>query len=294
MNNLHRELAPISAAAWADIEEETRRTFTRHLAGRRVVDVHGPDGIALSSVGTGHLRGAEPPAPGVLARVRQVQPLVELRIPFTVARQAVDDVERGAKDSDWQPVKDAARQMAFAEDRAVFEGYPGAGIEGIRHGSTNPALALPAEVRDYPDTVSRAVSALRLAGVAGPYSLLLGVDAYTAVSETVDHGYPIREHLTRVLDGDIIWAPAIEGAFLVSTRGGDFALHLGQDLSIGYLSHDADTIELYLQQSLTFLVHTPEAAVSLNAAWAALPPKRGMGGPAAETRHRRPCRRNEA
>jgi uncharacterized linocin/CFP29 family protein len=265
MNNLHRELAPISSAAWADIEDEARRTFTRHLAGRRVVDVHGPAGTQLSAIGTGHLRDIEAPAPGVQARARQVQPLVELRIPFTVSREAVDDVERGAQDADWQPVKDAARQMAFAEDRAVFEGYRAAGITGVRAAASNPALALPADVRSYPDTVSRAASALRLAGVGGPYSLLLSADAYTAVNETADHGYPIREHLSRVLDGDIIWAPAIDGAFLVSTRGGDFALHIGQDLSIGYLSHDATSVRLYFQESLTFLVHTGEAAVPLAA-----------------------------
>lgn len=44
MNSLYRELAPISEAAWAQIEEETRRTFKRYLAGRRVVDVLGPKG----------------------------------------------------------------------------------------------------------------------------------------------------------------------------------------------------------------------------------------------------------
>ena len=49
--------------------------------------------------------------------------LVELRVPFELDRQAIDDVERGANDSDWQPAKDAARQIAFAEDRAIFEGY---------------------------------------------------------------------------------------------------------------------------------------------------------------------------
>jgi uncharacterized linocin/CFP29 family protein len=266
MNNLHRELAPISAAAWADLEEEATRTFTRHLAGRRVVDVHGPAGTELAAVGTGHLADVEPPGTGVRARARQVQPLVELRVEFTVSRQQVDDVERGAEDADWQPVKDAARRLAFAEDRAVFEGYPAAGIAGIRATASHPALALPGEVRDYPDTVSRAVSALRLAGVAGPYSLLLSADAYTAVNETVDHGYPIVAHLTRVIDGEIIWAPAIDGAFLLSTRGGDFALHLGQDVSIGYLSHDAESIRLYFQESLTFLAYTAEAAVPMTTA----------------------------
>ena len=266
MNNLHRELAPISDAAWASIEEEARRTFEQHVAARRVVDLTGPDGPTLASVNTGHLSEVDPPADGVVAHLRVSQPLVRLRVPFTVSRQDVDDVERGAQDADWQPVKDAAKKIAFAEDRAVFEGYADAGITGIRQSSSNPALTLPAEVREYPTVVSQAVSALRLAGVSGPYSLLLSADAYTMVSETSDHGYPIREHLARVLDGEIIWAPAIDGAFLLSARGGDFELRLGQDLSIGYLSHDADTVQLYFIESLTFLVYTAEASVALGAA----------------------------
>jgi uncharacterized linocin/CFP29 family protein len=265
MNNLHRELAPISDTAWASIEQEARRTFEQHVAARRVVDVQGPEGLGLASVGTGHLDEIDPPADGVIARLRTSQQVVELRVPFTLDRQDVDDVERGAQDSDWRPVKDAAKKIGFAEDRAIFEGYPAAGITGLRQSSSNPVLTLPAEVRDYPNVISQAVSALRLAGVGGPYSLLLSAAAYTAVSETADYGYPVRDHLARVVDGEIIWAPAIAGAFVLSTRGGDYELRLGQDLSIGYLSHDADQVELYFQESLTFLVYTTEASVALGA-----------------------------
>jgi uncharacterized linocin/CFP29 family protein len=270
MNNLHRELAPISDAAWADIETEARRTFEQNVAARRVVDLAGPDGPGLASVNTGHLSDVDAPADGVIAKLRTAQPLVQLRVPFTVNRQDVDDVERGAQDPDWQLVKDAAKKIAFAEDRAILEGYAAAGITGIRESSSNPALTLPAEARDYPTAVSQAVSALRLAGVGGPFSLLLSADAYTMVSETSDHGYPIREHLARVIDGEIIWAPAIDGALLISARGGDFQLRLGQDLSIGYLSHDADSVQLYFQESLTSLVYTAEASVSLAVAPAAI------------------------
>jgi uncharacterized linocin/CFP29 family protein len=264
MNNLHRELAPISDAAWADIEDEAKRTFTRYVAARRVVDMDEAKGTGFAAVGTGHVRELEPPANGVRARLREAMPVVELRVPFRVDRQAVDDVERGAQDSDWQPVKDAAKQIAFAEDGAIFGGFAAAGITGIRAAASNPPIALPADVREYPTAIAQALTALRLAGVGGPYSLLLSADAYTAVAETTDHGYPIRDHLARVLgDGELIWAPAIEGAFLLSRRGGDFELHLGEDLSIGYLSHTADHVELYFQESLTFLVHTAEAAVAL-------------------------------
>ena len=109
MNNLHRELAPISEAAWADIEEEVSRTLKRYLAARRVVDVHGPGGVALGAATTGHLRNLKAPADGIIARQRAVNALVELRVPFDLNRQQIDDVERGAEDFDWQPAKDAAK-----------------------------------------------------------------------------------------------------------------------------------------------------------------------------------------
>jgi uncharacterized linocin/CFP29 family protein len=265
MNNLHRELAPISDAAWSEIEEETSRTLKRYLAGRRVVDVQGPGGVALSAIGTGHLRNVATPGDGILARQREVKPLVELRVPFELDRQQIDDVERGATDSDWQPAKDAARQLAFAEDRAIFEGYAAAGIGGIREGTSNPVIALPADVRAYPDAIAQALSQLRLAGVNGPYSVVLSADAYTALSETSDHGYPVLQHIKSLVDGEIIWAPAISGAFVLTTRGGDFGLYIGEDVSIGYLSHTDKVVRLYLQETFTFLLLTTEASVALTA-----------------------------
>ena len=263
MNNLHRELAPISDAAWSQIEQETSRTFKRHLAGRRVVDLHGPAGTSLSAVGTGRLKEIAAQSEGIVARQRQVKALVELRVSFDLQRQAIDDVERGANDSDWQPAKDAARQLAFAEDRAIFEGYDAAGIVGIRQGTSNPKRTLPGDVRQYPDAIAQGLSQLRLVGVNGPYSVLLGADAYTALAETSDHGYPVLEHVKRLVEDKIIWAPAIQGAFVVTTRGGDFDLHIGQDVSIGYLNHTETAVRLYLQETVTFLLLTAEAAVAL-------------------------------
>ena len=264
MNNLHRELAPISDAAWAEIEEEATRTLKRYLAGRRVVDVPAPGGIALPGIGTGHLKPIAPPAEDILARQREVKPLVELRVPFELSRQDIDDVERGAEDSDWQPTKDAARKLAFAEDRTIFNGYRDADIQGIHDGTSNPIVALPADVRDYPDAVAQALSQLRLVGVNGPYSVVLGAREYTALAETRDHGYPVLEHVKRIVDGNLVWAPAIEGAVVVTTRGGDFELNIGQDVSIGYLSHTDSVVRLYLQETFVFRVLTSEASVVLS------------------------------
>ncbi|WP_018001204.1 family 1 encapsulin nanocompartment shell protein [Paracoccus sp. N5] len=265
MDNLYRELAPISSAVWAQIEEEAARTLKRYLGARRVVDLHGPEGFALSAVGTGHLKPAPALAEGVACHQREVNPLVELRVPFSLTRAAVDDVARGANDSDWQPLKDAARQLALAEDRLVFHGYPEAGIKGILPETSNPAVPLPEDVADYPEAVARAVSALRLAGVNGPYALVLGTAGFTAASGGAEDGYPVLKHLEKLVDAPVAWSQALQGGAVVTTRGGDFDLWLGQDIAIGYLAHDAQTVTLYLQESLTFQMQTGEAVVVLEA-----------------------------
>lgn len=263
MNNLHRGLAPISDAAWGQIEEEASRTLKRHLAARRVVDVEGPKGTDFSAVGTGHQGQIQTPGDGVEAAQRDIKALVELRAPFELMRQAIDDVERGANDSDWDSLKEAARKIAFAEDRAVFDGYAAAGIQGIRQGSSNAVLTLPSNVKGYPGVVAQAVSQLRLAGVNGPYTLLLGAEPYTAIGGATDDGYPVLQHIERLMDGKVIWAPAIEGGVVLTTRGGDFELTIGQDISIGYLSHSATAVRLYFQETITFLMLTTEASVVL-------------------------------
>jgi uncharacterized linocin/CFP29 family protein len=265
MHNLHRELAPISDTAWEQIDEEASRTLKRYLAARRVVDLPEPRGLALAAVGTGHTQPIDGPGDGVHAVRRAANALVELRVPFKLTRQAIDDVERGATDSDWSPVKEACRKIAFAEDRAVFDGWAAAGIGGIRPGASNPALTLPSAPIGYPAAVAQAVNQLRLAGCNGPYRLVLGADPFTAISGGSEEGYPVLQHIQRLVEGEIVWAPAIAGGLVLTTRGGDFELDIGQDLSIGYLSHTESEVELYMQESFTFRLLTTEAAVALTA-----------------------------
>ncbi len=172
MNNLHRELAPISSEAWEQIEEEATRTLKRYLGARRMVDVQGPKGFDFSAVGTGHAVKSSAFRKGLEVSRRDVKPLIELRVPFQLTRTAIDDVARGANDSDWQPLKDAAKTIAAAEDHVVFEGYGEAAIQGMLHTSSNPAMALPDNLDDYPETIAAAVNQLRLVGCNGPYALL--------------------------------------------------------------------------------------------------------------------------
>lgn len=77
-------------------------------------------------------------------------------------------------------------------------------------------------------------------------------------------GYPLLKHLRLLLDGPVVWAPSLSGAVVLSQRGGDYDIVGGQDWAIGYQSHNEETVTLYLEETLAFLINTPEAAVPLD------------------------------
>jgi uncharacterized linocin/CFP29 family protein len=266
MNHLLRRLAPISDAGWELLDDEAAERLRGSLAARRLVDFSGPHGWRHSATDLGRVDAvASPAAEGVSIAQRRVLPLVELRSEFSVSLAELRDDDRGAVDADLQELDVAAQRIAVAENVAVFHGWAQAGIAGIAEASPVAAQPLGESVEEYPRSVARAVEALRAVGVDGPYGLALGPDEYTRVIETAEHGgYPLFDHLAKILAGPIVWAPGVRGAVVLSLRGGDFLFESGQDLAIGYSHHDADTVHLYLEESFSFRVATPEAAAPLS------------------------------
>jgi uncharacterized linocin/CFP29 family protein len=230
MNHLLRELAPISAAGWELLDSEARQRLHGRLGARR----------------------------------RRVLPLAELRVDFAISREELRDADRGAPDADLEPLNEAARRIAVAENEAVFHGWSAAGIAGVGEVSPVAPRPLGTDCDQYPRIVAGAVEELRERGVEGPFGFALGPEQYTRVIETAEHGgYPLFDHLAKILDGPIVWAPGLRGGVVLSLRGGDFLFESGQDLSIGYESHDAKAVRLYLEESFSFVVATPEAAAPL-------------------------------
>ena len=265
MNNLRRELAPISSAAWEEIDAEARRVLKLKLAGRKLVDFDGPHGPTAAAVNLGRVEALSGgPVAKVEAARRAVLPLIELRTSFDLARSELDAIENGAKDFDQEPIVEAATRMAQAEDTAVFHGYAAGGIKGIDQASPHPALLISENYQEYPRSIAEATRLLRVAGVDGPYAIALGPRCYAGLTQaTGDGGYPVLNVVRKLVDGPLIWAPAVSGAIVLSTRGGDFELTVGRDLAIGYHSHTDTSVRLYLIESLAFRVLTPEAAVAL-------------------------------
>ena len=266
MNHLLRNLAPISDAAWGELDGEARERLEPALAGRRLVDFSGPHGWSYSATTLGRTTGLDSaPCTGVSGRQRRVLPLVEVRADFELSLEELRDFDRGATDADLAALDTAAHQMAVAENIAVFHGWDGA-VAGISEVSPHQPIALGDVTDEYPRPVAAAVQRLLAHGIKGPYALALGGEMYQRVVETAEHGgYPLLEHLHKILDGPIVWAPGVRGAIVISLRGGDFLFESGQDLSLGYTSHDADVVRLYLEQSFSFHVATPEAAIVLTA-----------------------------
>jgi uncharacterized linocin/CFP29 family protein len=267
MNHLLRGHAPLTDSNWKLLDDEARDRLAGPLAARRLVDFVGPRGWEHSSTNLGRVESVEVGEEGVKALQRRVLPLVEVRVDFTVSRAEMRDDDRGAVDVDLESLDLAAHQIAIAENSAVFNGWAKAGIQGVVESSPFEPEPLGASADAYPRSVARAIEGLREAGVEGPYGLALGPDEYIKVIETAEHGgYPLFDHLRKILDGgQIVWAPGLSGAVAVSLRGGDFVFESGQDLSIGYDHHDAEQVHLYLEETFSFIVATPEAAAPLSA-----------------------------
>jgi uncharacterized linocin/CFP29 family protein len=264
MNHLLRELAPVSELGWQVLDAEARERLSPALAARRLVDFSGPKGWQYSATNLGRTEEiASAPLEGVSALRRRVLPLVELRADFEVSRAELRDADRGADDTELGALDDAAHRIATAENAAVFRGWQGA-IGGIADSTPHEPMSFGGSVGNYPRAVAAAVERLLLSGVGGPYGLALGSEEYRLVIETAEHGgYPLLKHLRKIVEGPLVWTPGVSGAVVLSMRGGDFIFDSGQDVSIGYDSHDGEAVRLYLEESFSFHVATPEAAVAI-------------------------------
>lgn len=268
MDLLKRKHAPLTDEAWEQVDREARRVLKLNLAGRKVVDFSGPHGWTFGAVNTGRLKPIGKVAVGGVSHaIRAVQPLVEVRAPFTMKIAELDDASRGADDLDLDPVIAVAERVARAEDTAIFHGFKDGQITGIIEASPHKPIGVNA-ILEWPRAVVAALEALRAAGMNGPYALALGLQAYDELDADSEDGYPLRQRFEQSLpDVSLVWAPALQGgAVLLSTRGGDYELTVGQDLSVGYAIHDCTDVDSFLTESFTFRVLEEKAAIFLKRA----------------------------
>ena len=259
MDILRRNLAPISDQAWAEIDELAADYLRGSLSARKVVDVAGPFGWDHHAVATGRLEGLAE-SNGVSYGLHQVLPLVEARIPFQLNIWELDNAVRGARDIDLDPLEEAAEKAAKFEDELVFKGFSKAKIDGIIGSAEGKGNAFPKDPEKILEEVSGAVSTMVSNGIGGPYALVVTPDLWQRLTSYIK-GRPLKTHLEELLQGKVVLSAHVDAPLLISMRGGDFVLTLGQDLSIGYETHETKTVSLYITESLTFQVFEPRAVV---------------------------------
>ena len=258
-----REMAPIVDKAWHEIDLHCSRILKGNLSGRKVVDFAGPLGMTFAAVNLGRLTAGAAAAGEVAWGLHSVLPLVELRVPFTLGIWELDDVERGARNPDLKALGEAARKAAAFEERAIYHGFPGGNMQGMLEASPHPPVALHADPDRLTESVESALLAIQEAEIGGPFALVLGTTPYKSLMVGSPKAFPLRQRIEALVTGGIHWSPVLEGGAVLSRRGGDFELTVGQDLAIGYKNHDAREVHLYLTESFAFRVLEPAAAVAL-------------------------------
>jgi uncharacterized linocin/CFP29 family protein len=267
MDYLKRELAPIPMEAWVEIDAQATRGLKSMLSGRKVLDVEGPMGTDFPGVPEGRLsypdkQSDEEPTYGI----RKVHHIVEVKVPFILDIAELDNVVRGAKDVDLSSLEEAARKTALFEEKVIYHGLPEANIRGLKMCTGDECLTLGSKPEKLLEGIAEGVTAFTSQSIEGPYSFIVGPKLWSRMSAHVQ-GYPVKMQAEAILGGSVLLSPYLSGefeneAFMLTQRGGDLELILGQDIAIGYESHNLTDVKLYFTESFTFRVLEPLAVQS--------------------------------
>lgn len=261
MNLLKRELAPLTTEAWDQIDEQARKVLQSLLTARRFADVSGPHGPELSTVSTGRLA-----LPGGKKRdshfygIRQAVHLVEVRIPFELNIWEMDNAARGAQDIELSALDQAAAKLAAFEEGILYSGSDDAGIEALRQAVSHDPIPYKQEAESFISALAKGITQLKAAAVDGPYALVVDPSMWELLSSYV-HGRPLEDHLRYLLGGPLLLSEYTLAPFLISLRGGDLELILGQDIAVGYQKHDDENVELFFTETFTYRLLEPSAIV---------------------------------
>ncbi len=265
MNVLKRSLAPFPKEAWDFIDEEAREVLELKLKGRNIVDFKGPKGLDYAAINTGRFLPMNiDEVDGVTYASREVLPLMEIKVPFKMKLAELEALARGAEDVDTDPLLEAAAKLAKAENEAILFGLKKVGINGIIEAAEQEPVEVSVGPNEMMNGLLKAKNNFDNDGVKGPYHLLMGREMYSLLYELDDRGYPLRRKVEELVGNEAIMVPELnDKGLLVSARGGDFEMTVGQDISIGYSSQDQDEVELFFLETFTFRVNGPEAATVL-------------------------------
>jgi len=258
MNILRKPLAPVSEKAWEEIIKRTKEVLDNYLTARKFTDLNGPKGLETAGISTGRLNVPDnQPDDGVNYGIREFMPLIEVRKPFELDMWELDNIERGAKDINLAPLENAARQLAVFEENVIYNGFQPVKIVGLEEAAEGNPVALPDDANAFLKEVGNQIIKFKSNAVQGPYTLIINEKEWLELIK-LSEGYPIQKQLKSVLGGKVLIHHFNKNSYLLSERGGDYELVVGQDYTLGYDSHSTSTVKLFITGSFTFRVLGPE------------------------------------
>lgn len=263
MDILRRSISPITSKQWEEIDKRAKEVFSTQLHGRLFVDVVGPFGWEYAAHPVGEVDILSKEGDPVIFGLRKALPLVELKSYFYLDLNELDKIERGHPAVNLSALEEAVRTVASFEDEAIFEGCERSGIKGLLAYKDGRTIPSSTKEEDLLESLYKALSRFHSDGIEGPYTLVINLEKWIKLVKE-ERGYPIYKKVKDILnDGRIITTPRINDALVISERGGDFELILGQDLSIGYEATEGSKVKLFITETFTFRVVNPEALVYL-------------------------------
>lgn len=258
MDFLKRELAPITANGWKEIEERATAVLSKELSARKFIRVTGPLGRDVTSVTTGRMDVKT--KDDIKYGVYKVQPLIESRICFPLSRWELDNIERGAKDVDYTSLDDGVRKAAKFEEEAIFKGLEDGQVDGIYKSSSYEALDFGKTADETLKAIFDGVLKLDAAFAKKPYVLVVSNEKWYYLN-TVVKEYSLPEKLEKILGQKIIVSKSIDGAILLPYDDENIELIIGEDFALGYQNHNESVVELFVTESFTFRVLDPALIV---------------------------------
>ncbi|OLS01486.1 family 1 encapsulin nanocompartment shell protein [Tissierella creatinophila] len=259
---LYRDISPVTKKTWEEIDQRATEVLKSYLSARKVVHVVGPKGLEYNAISEGRLANVEE-QDGVFFGNYQVVPLTEIRIEFEMDRWELDNVERGAKDVDYEPLEKAMENAALFEEKAIFNGLDKAIIQGLDGEKSQGTLTLGSSVNEIMDALTQGIIKLRKAYVKAPYTLVVSPEAYKRIL-SVDTGYPLVKRIEDLIGGKIVLNQVIEGAYLLPYDNEDLELTIGRDFSIGYQNHTNEKVKFFIKESFTFRVLDENIIIKYN------------------------------
>lgn len=247
MNNLNKNLAPISDKAWEILNFRTKEILTKIISARKVItlkNIGSSRGIATGNLNIKKLENLE-------YGVYEYIPLIETRFNFTLNRWELDNAERGNDNINLNNLDEAIFKAAKFEEELIYNGLDD--IRGLISSCKNPSIKLGDTSKEILTNLSRAMIILRDNYISEKLDLVVNYNTWIKLN-SIESLVPLIERIENLINGNVIVSKFIPNSILIPHKSENFELAIGNDFSIGYQNHTSRDITFFITESFTFKV----------------------------------------